>query len=209
MKLILVRHGISEHNAGGIVSGSKSDPQLSKAGIANTKKASRFIDETKIDQVYSSPLTRAYQTAQILTNDNKTIQVDKRIVEMNFGDWDGQETQPLYDKYPDAFDYTGAFSPNFIKYDKGAESYGDLINRCTSFMNDLKEKSSNQTVLVVCHGFTIRGMLAGLFHTDITSVAAVNNVSFTEISFDEQHFWAPRLISFNRETPAYFAVKED
>jgi broad specificity phosphatase PhoE len=51
MKLILVRHGISEHNAGGIVSGSKSDPQLSKAGIANTKKASRFIDETKIDQV--------------------------------------------------------------------------------------------------------------------------------------------------------------
>uniref|UniRef100_UPI003F574777 histidine phosphatase family protein n=1 Tax=Lactobacillus acidophilus TaxID=1579 RepID=UPI003F574777 len=207
MKLILVRHGISEHNVGNIVSGSKSDPELSKDGIINTKNTSQFIDEAKIDQIYSSPLTRAYQTAQILTNGNKTIRVDKRIVEMNFGDWDGKETKPIYDKYPDAFDYTGAFSPNFIKYDKGAESYDDLIDRCNSFMHDLKKKSAGQTVLVVCHGFTIRGILADLFHTDITSIAAVNNVSFTEISFDEQHFWAPRLISFNREKPAYFAVK--
>lgn len=133
-----------------------------------------------------------------MTDDNKTIQVDKRLAEMNFGDWEGQETQPLRDKYPDAFDFRGTFSPNFVKYDKGAESYGDLIDRCNSFMHDLKENDAGKTVLVVCHGFTIRGILAGLFHIDITDIAAVNNVSFTEISLDEDRFFAPCLLSFNR-----------
>lgn len=207
MKLILVRHSISEHNVGDIISGGKSDPKLSKAGIALAEKASHFIDETKIDQVYASPLTRAYQTAQILTDNNKTIQVDKRLVEMNFGEWEGRKTQPLREKYPDVFDFRGAFSPNFVKYDKGAESYGDLIDRCNSFMHDLKENAAGQTVLVVCHGFTIRGILAALFNIDITGIAAVNNVSFTEVELDEQRFMAPCLLSFNREKPAYFAVK--
>lgn len=77
---------------------------------------------------------------------------------MNFGDWEGQETQPLRDKYPDTFDFRGTFS----------------------------------------HDFTIRGILAGLFHIDITGIAAVNNVSFTEISLDEDRFFAPCLLSFNR-----------
>lgn len=208
MKLILVRHSISEHNVGDIISGGKSNPKLSEAGIALAEKASHFIDETKIDQVYSSPLTRAYQTAQLLTDNNKEIQKDKRLAEMNFGDWEGKETQPLRDKYPDAFDFRGTFSPNFVKYDKGAESYGDLIDRCNIFMHDLKRNAAGQIVLVVCHGFTIRGILAALFHTDITRIAAVNNVSFTEVELDEQRFFAPCLLSFNRETPAYFAVKK-
>ncbi|WP_438450362.1 histidine phosphatase family protein [Lactobacillus kitasatonis] len=133
-----------------------------------------------------------------MTDDNKTIQVDKRLAEMNFGDWEGQETQPLRDKYPDTFDFRGTFSPNFVKYDKGAESYGDLIDRCNSFMHDLKENDAGKTVLVVCHGFTIRGILASLFRIDITDIAAVNNVSFTEISLDEDRFFAPCLLSFNR-----------
>lgn len=79
---------------------------------------------------------------------------------MNFGDWEGQETHPLRDKYPNTFDFRGTFSPNFVKYDKGAESYGDLIDRCNSFMHDLKENDAGKTVLVVYHDFTIRGILA-------------------------------------------------
>ncbi|KRM05161.1 hypothetical protein FC59_GL000219 [Lactobacillus kitasatonis DSM 16761 = JCM 1039] len=65
-------------------------------------------------------------------------------------------------------------------------------------MHDLKENDAGKTVLVVCHSFTIRGILAGLFHIDITGIAAVNNVSFTEISLDEDRFFAPCLLSFNR-----------
>lgn len=209
MKLILVRHGISQHNVGSLISGGKSDPDLSPEGIAGVKEISQYVDNDKIDAVYASPLKRAYQTAELLTNNSKKIIVDQRLIEMDFGSWEGRDAKPLYEKYPDAFDYMGMFSPNFVKYVQNAESYDDLIERCRSFMNDLKRNESDKTVMVVCHGFTIRGILAGLFHLNISDIGAAKNVSFTEINFDEEHFWRPRLMTYNRETPAYYASKTD
>lgn len=208
MKLILVRHGISEDNVGDLISGGESNPNLSAEGINNVKKISQFVDENKIDLVYASPLTRAYETAKLLTKGNKKIIEDKRLVEMDFGQWEGKAAKPLMKLYPDAFDYTGMFSPDFVKYAPGAESYYDLILRCASFFNDLKVVGKAKTVMVVCHGFIIRGFMADLFHLDITEVGSVNNVSFTEIDFNEKAFWQPRLMSFNREKPVYYAVKK-
>lgn len=209
MKLILVRHGISESNASGLISGGKSDPKLSPEGIEGVKEAAKAIDTNQIDAVYASPLTRAQQTAKILTNQKRKIIVDQRLVEMDFGSWEGKAKQPLIDKYLDAFDYSGEFSSNFVKYDSDAESYDDLIARCRSFMNDLKDKEAGKTVMIVCHGFIIRGILSGLFHLNIADIGTPRNVSFTEISFDEKDFWRPRLMSYSRKTPAYFAIKKD
>lgn len=208
MKLILVRHGISTHNVSSLISGGKSDPDLSPEGIRQIKEVREYFDEDQVDAVYASPLSRAYQTAELLTNKKKKITVDQRLIEMNFGSWEGRNAKPLYERYPDAFDYMGMFSPNFVKYVQDAESYDDLIERCRSFMNDLKHNSPGKTVLVVCHGFTIRGILAGLFHLNISDIGASKNVSFTEINFDEKHFWRPRLMSYNRKTPAYYATKK-
>lgn len=209
MKLILVRHGISEHNVGALISGGKSDPKLSPEGVKGVEEAAKTVDEAQIDAVYASPLTRAYQTAEILVDHKKKITVDQRLIEMDFGSWEGKDAKPLYEKYPDAFDYMGMFSPNFVKYVHDAESYDDLIERCRSFMNDLKRNESGKTVMVVCHGFTIRGILAGLFHLNISDIGAAKNVSFTEIAFDEERFWRPRLMSYNRKAPAYYAIKKD
>lgn len=207
MQLILVRHGISADNVGNIISGGKSNPDLSQKGIAEIKKVSEFIDPQKIDAVYSSPLSRAYETAEILINKQKKIHIDPRLVEINFGDWEGKKDSEFHEQYPDAFDYMGMFSTNYVKYDHNAESYDDLIARCRDFMNDLKEKEAGKTVMVVCHSFTIRGLLSGLLHLNIADIGSVKNVSFTEISFNEPDFWRPRLMSFNRELPAYFAKK--
>ncbi len=142
MQLILVRHGISADNVGNIISGGKSNPDLSQKGIAEIKKVSEFIDPQKIDAVYSSPLSRAYETAEILINKQKKIHIDPRLVEINCGDWEGKKDSEFHEQYPDAFDYMGMFSTNYVKYDHNAESYDDLIARCRDFMNDLKEKRS-------------------------------------------------------------------
>lgn len=208
MKVILVRHGVSMHNSGGRISGGESDPPLSPEGIAEAQKISSSFDQAKIDSVYASPLKRAYKTAQILTDGQKKIQVDHRLVEMKFGSWEGKEDLPLRKEYPDAFMSSGVFSPNYIKYAKKAESYPDLIRRCRHFMSTLKQKEAGHTVMVVCHGFTIRGLLAAIFHMNIEDIYRPQNVSFTEISFDEQDDWRPELLSYNCRTPRYLAVKK-
>lgn len=206
MKLILVRHGQSAHNIGNEISGGGSDPQLSQHGIEQAKALSKKLDPQKIDSVYSSPLARAYKTAEILTHHEKSIHKDRRLVEMQFGAWEGQADSGYRAKHPDAFTFVGMFSPDYVKYDRGAESYEDLITRTRSFMNDIKKKEAGKTVLVVCHGFTIRGILAGLLHLNIADLGAAKNVSFTELIFDEKDNFRPLLLDFNSPYPRYFAL---
>ena len=59
MDLLLVRHGISEHNTSDVISGGTSNPNLSQAGVKQVEEISKIIDNNKIDQVYASPLIRA------------------------------------------------------------------------------------------------------------------------------------------------------
>lgn len=209
MKLIIVRHSTSKQNLRRLISGGNSNPDLSKQGIALAKQAASYLDESKIDQVYASPLKRAYQTAQILTDYHKKIITDNRLKEMDFGSWDGQDPAPLLKEYPDAFDFENFLSEHYTAYAKGAESYADVTRRCCGFLNDLKENAAGQTIMIVCHGFTIRGLISSLFGSDIMTIGAVRNVSFTEVKLDESSNFKPRLMTFNRERPAYFALKNN
>ena len=107
MDLLLVRHGVSEHNTSDVISGGTSNPNLSQAGVKQVEEVSKIIDNNKIDQVYASPLIRAKRTAQILTDFQKDIITDDRLKEMDFGSWEGQHAEELKVKYPDAFDDLG------------------------------------------------------------------------------------------------------
>lgn len=200
MKLVLVRHGVSEQNIGDMVSGGNSNPKLTGKGIKNIQKISQHIDENKVDLVYSSPLTRAYETARLLTP-NKSIQVDNRLKEMDFGAWDGSHANELRKDYPDAFDFMGMFNNNYAKYAANSESYDDITRRTREFLKGLKQVGRHKTVLVVCHGVTIRGFLSAIFGLDTSEFTNVANVGFSEVIFDEKNNWNPRLISFNKTIP--------
>ena len=95
MDLLLVRHGVSEHNISDVISGGTSNPNLSQAGVKQVEEVSKLIDNSKLDRVYARPLIRAKRTAQILTDFQKEIITDDRLREMNFGSWDGQHAAEL------------------------------------------------------------------------------------------------------------------
>lgn len=59
MDLLLVRHGVSEHNTSDIISGGISNPNLSQTGVKQVEEVSKLIDNSKLDRVYASPLIRA------------------------------------------------------------------------------------------------------------------------------------------------------
>lgn len=204
MKLILVRHGISELNHGDVVSGGSSNPNLTSQGISDIKEISQHLDLDKVDIIYASPLKRAYKTAQLLAP-GKAIHQDKRLMEMDFGSWDGQHANELRKDYPDSFDYMGLFNNNYAKHAQDAESYDDVVKRTNKFLDEIKPANSQKTVMVVCHGVTIRGLMAAIFGLDTAEIMNVKNVAFNEIIFDEDSGWQPRLISFNRKLPILIA----
>ncbi|WP_179394786.1 histidine phosphatase family protein [Lacticaseibacillus absianus] len=198
MDLVVVRHSISVANHEDLISGA-ADVPLSDAGIAYAEQVRDAYDWARFDAVYASPLQRAHQTARILTRDRSDIQLDERLVEMNFGEWEGQTVEPILAAHPDAFDYTGMFNENYSRYAAGAESYAALIARVAAFLADLEAAQPDKNVLVVAHGMTIRALMAAALHAPVFGFGSVHNATLSRLHFDEHDGFRPRLEVFDHQ----------
>jgi probable phosphoglycerate mutase len=120
---------------------------LNETGIAQAKKLHDQLLDTKIDLVFTSPLSRAKDTAMIAVGDrNIPIKEDNRLLEEFYGDLEGASRldNPVYTKQRNSF---------FKRYPNG-ESYLDVYARVASFFEDLKKNYDGKvnTVLIVAHG---------------------------------------------------------
>lgn len=146
MKLYIVRHGKTDWNVLGKIQGCTDIP-LNKIGEKQAKLIKEKIKE-KVDVCFTSPLKRAISTAEILTDVKPTI--DERLIERKMGEFEGQSIM-VYDskKY---WDYNGNYT------DHGVEAVQDLLKRANDFLEEIKQKYNDKTVLVVSHGATIRAL---------------------------------------------------
>ena len=85
-----VRHGETAHNRDGRLQG-RVDLELSERGLDQAARlAGRFAGAT-ITNVFSSPLRRARQTAAAIAEVcGCEVEVDDRLIELDYGDWDGR-----------------------------------------------------------------------------------------------------------------------
>ena len=146
MKIYIVRHGKTDWNVLGKMQGCTDIP-LNKVGKKQAELVKTKITQ-KIDLCFSSPLKRAIETAKIITDIEPII--DERLIERKMGEFEGKSTR-LYDskKYWD-------FKLNYN--DRGVEPIQDLFERAQSFINELKEKYNDKTILIVSHGATVRAL---------------------------------------------------
>ena len=98
-KLILVRHGQTEMNAQNLYFG-KLNPPLNDLGISQAYQAKEKLLNIDYDNIYSSPLERARQTAEICNYLDKDIIFDSNLEEINFGIFEGLNFKGISEKYP-------------------------------------------------------------------------------------------------------------
>lgn len=151
MKIILVRHGLTEANMKMVY--SVDETKLEESGLYILDRTKELLKNYEIDEVYTSNLYRAKQTADYLGY--KDYKSDGRLNEMNFGDFKGRSLVDVRENEKEFFikeksDYFG------LKYPNG-ESRLDVIKRVGDF---LEEKSKeDKTILVISHGIAIRSSL--------------------------------------------------
>ena len=87
--IYIVRHGQTEKNKANVLQG-RSDVPLNEAGRQQAEEVRDRFREAGIsfDLVYTSPLIRAVQTAEIIVGDVRQI-VDERLIEMDYGPYEG------------------------------------------------------------------------------------------------------------------------
>ena len=97
-----LRHGLTELNRDKRIGGQLLDVPLLAEGIRQAEEARAAFAGTTVDVVIASPLTRAIQTAEIVTGwSREAIVIDARCTERSFGRMEGLTRAQVEDQFPD------------------------------------------------------------------------------------------------------------
>ncbi|MGH8861472.1 MAG: histidine phosphatase family protein, partial [Jatrophihabitantaceae bacterium] len=101
-RLVLVRHGSTEHSHDGRFSG-RNDLPLDDHGRVQAQAIARHIARMQpVDVVLSSPLRRARETAEaIVARLGGQVEIVDDLVEMEFGEWEGRTLGEAHLKWPE------------------------------------------------------------------------------------------------------------
>lgn len=165
-----VRHGITAWNDELRAQGS-SDIPLNEEGLAQAWRVAERLSAESWDIIYSSNLSRAHETAKAIANKTGIpLQLDDRLRERGGGLIEGTIEEERVKKW----------GSNWRQMDLSMETQESLIERGTSFMEELVGKHENQRILIVSHGAFLRRLLQNVvphFNFD----ESLKNTSVTSI----------------------------
>ena len=167
MLIYIVRHGETDWNRKKIVQGA-SDVPLNDYGIRLAEITSEAMKDIPFDRIYSSPLKRAYKTAEILRGSRQLpIITDDRLKEMHFGIAEHMSL-PLIRSLPFLRIHKCFCHPDqYVRAVPGGETIQQVQERGMSFMEEVIKPlgSSCENILIAAHGGIIRGILSSLLQT--------------------------------------------
>lgn len=184
MILHCVRHGESTYNAEGRIQG-QSDVPLSELGIRQGQAVAAALARTPIEAIFSSPLQRAYKTAEIVAEMlGLEIRTDDRLKELNAGVFQDKLRSELQVLYPDELARWRSGDPEFVI--PGGESRDDLTRRGVEAFRAIAE-GSYQNVAVISHGRLLITALKGLLGIPLEGEPqSLRNGSITRIQWNGQ-----------------------
>lgn len=195
MKLTLVRHtslAIAPHICYG-----QSDIDVSVDFDIELKKLQKKLASSTFDAIYASPLQRCYKLAQALCVDaslgvtKNDIQLDERLRELHFGDWEmspwDEIPREVFDIW--ANDYANLAPPN-------GETFSQLHARAKSFVADASSHSHGKNILVVTHGGFIRALIAEVLQMPLKRLfrITIDHASVTQLEFNDE---VPKVLFMN------------
>ncbi|MDN5288319.1 MAG: Phosphoglycerate mutase [Mucilaginibacter sp.] len=149
LSIYLLRHGETIYNADGNRYCGRTDAALTNKGIQQAEGVYERLKGEKIDAVYSSPLSRAHLTAQIATG-SKQVQTDERIIEVDFGNWEGKTKEEFIAEDPSTWE-AWMRDPETAKAGGTGETGAAVIERVNAFFNEMLQKHTYQIIVVVGH----------------------------------------------------------
>ncbi len=165
MKIYVVRHGVTNSNLAGIVSG-RSDEGLNEEGIKQAQIINKKIADLKFADVYVSPMKRSIETAEIVVPEYKYI-VDDRLSERELGSLKGYTIEALWEM-------PLWNSLEKLRTPEGAETFRSGRERVAEFIADVKKKyREDDILLLITHSFISRCIWS--LSNDITDMTALSN----------------------------------
>ena len=203
--IYLVRHGETAWNKEEIFRG-RTDVPLNEIGFREAELAGEYLKEKGIHVIYSSPLSRAWQTAQEIARfHNLEVRRLDGIIDMSFGEWEGRplkeiqiHDRELYQKWRD--------EPHLVKL-PGGESLDEVRVRAMGALEDVIRLHSGKTLALVSHRVVTKVIICGIL--------GIENSRFWQIGQDTtainliQYRNGKYILSLMNETCHLKSLKEE
>ncbi|MBC8460017.1 MAG: histidine phosphatase family protein [Deltaproteobacteria bacterium] len=147
--ILLVRHGETDWNRDKIFRGIYDIP-LNDNGREQAKLAAKALKICKIDFAYTSPLSRAAETAEIiLKQHNIKASISEGLIDFDYGNWTGQKDVDVAKNWPEEH---AAWSsrPDSLRI-PGGDTLKEVFDRAFGCMEELAQKHDDQTVALFAH----------------------------------------------------------
>jgi probable phosphoglycerate mutase len=163
--ILLARHGETDWNRENRFQGH-ADPPLNETGRAQAAQLATALAAEPLAAVYSSPLRRAFETAQILAAPHglEPVPVDA-LREVDVGSWEGLTRAEIEERFPEQF-------ARWRDYEAGwedGESYEEMSRRVIAGLLELATAHEGERILAVSHGGPVRAAYAladGITHSE-------------------------------------------
>lgn len=191
--VLLVRHGQTP-TTGKVLPGRAAGLHLADAGREQAQRAAQRIAELKtVDAVYASPLERARETAApIAAARGLKVQIDKGLLECDFGDWTGAELKQLMKLSEWG---TVQRAPSTFRFPNG-ESFTEMQTRMVSAIDRLRANHPGGVVVMVSHADPIKAAVAHAMgtHIDLFQRIVIGTCSISAIAYG---MGAPIVLTVN------------
>jgi broad specificity phosphatase PhoE len=173
---MLVRHGQTVMNRGGRFQG-RVDSELTDVGLGQAEAAARALADCGATRIVTSPLARAAQTAERIAEPlGIAVEVDDRLIELDYGEWDTQPLASIGDDGWARWRNDADFAP------PGGESLHAVWDRAVACASDLLD--ARGTTIAVSHVSPIKAIVAWALgagiestwrmHLDVAAICAVD-----------------------------------
>jgi len=154
---LLVRHGQTEWNREIRFRGT-TDLRLTAFGRAQAGRVAEHLRAEPIAAIYSSPLSRAVETARPLAEAlNLPVQTHRGLISVDYGEWQGHTPQEVSVLWPDLYRLWQQ-SPDQVTF-PGGESLPIALDRAVALLTELSAVFPGQTLALFSHEIVTRAVM--------------------------------------------------
>ena len=206
--VILIRHGETDWNVVRRFQGL-SDIPLNDTGRQQAGFAKNGLDGKIIDAIYTSPLQRAVETAEIIRGDREIpIYPTEGLREMGIGEWEGLLVSEIDERYPGWYDIWRT-APTQIRL-KGGEPYVETQKRAWKTFWEIVRNHEGKTVLIVSHMMCISSILLTVAGIPLDEVwqHPIGNAALNIVEADSDGKAVITAWSLDEHIPEEFRLKQ-
>ncbi|MCM3717865.1 histidine phosphatase family protein [Fictibacillus phosphorivorans] len=185
--IAFIRHGETDWNMEKRAQGSMDIP-LNEEGIKQAKAIAARVRTEKWDAIYASPLSRAYKTAEAISElTGLNIVQDDRLREISFGDTEGTTEAERLERWGE----------NWKQLDLGKERDELVDQRWQAVLQEIVQTHKDQRVLIVTHGALLVRIYKSLLEDKTDKWYGLNNTSLSIFKFQDKK-WSCELFNCHK-----------